>query len=270
MAVATVAVAAPPAAKSAELAVTAQAVAAHGEFLTQAPAPPTQGVLCLVDSGVDVNPDTESILVGRESIHGGTTDDVTSYHHGTYVAMVAGAATNGWGMVGAWPGLRVLSIRVLAEGSEHLTGDAYRDGILSCRRARQALGIDIKVIELALGGPLQDRPDTELADINEAVARARSDGISVVSAAGNDGGPVNVPAALPNVLAVTASQRDGALCSFSSRGTEVDLAALGCEMDVAQVPDGTAGIGQSTSLASAYVAGVLVALRSFRPDLTVE
>ena len=257
-------------ARAAELTVTAQAVAAHGEFLTQAPPPPTQGVLCLVDSGVDVNPDTEPILVGRESINGGTTDDVTSYHHGTYVAMVAGAAANGWGMVGAWPGLRMLSIRVLPEGSEHLGGDAYRDGILTCRQAKQARGINVKVIELALGGPLQDRPDTELADINEAVARARSDGISVVSAAGNDGGPVNVPAVLPNVLAVSASQRDGAPCSFSSRGPEVDLAALGCEMDVAQVPDGSVGIGQSTSLASAYVAGVLVALRSFRPDLTVE
>jgi mannitol-1-phosphate/altronate dehydrogenase len=66
-------------ARAAELTVTAQAVAAHGEFLTQAPVPPIQGVLCLVDSGVDVNPDTEPILVGRESIHGGTTDDVTPY-----------------------------------------------------------------------------------------------------------------------------------------------------------------------------------------------
>src|SRR4051812_778693 len=173
MAVATVAVAAPPAAKSAELAVTAQAVTAHGEFLTQAPAPPAQGVLCLVDSGVDVNPDTEPILIGRDSVLGGTPDDVTSYHHGTFVAMVAGAAGNGWGMVGAWPGLRVLSERALPEGNDNLSGDAYRDGILSCRQAKRGQGIDVKVIELALGGPMQGRTDAELADINEAIARAR-------------------------------------------------------------------------------------------------
>jgi len=58
----------PPAAEPAELTVTAQAATAHGEFLTQAPAPPAQGVLCLVDSGVDLNPDTEPILAGRESV----------------------------------------------------------------------------------------------------------------------------------------------------------------------------------------------------------
>ncbi len=108
------------AARAAELTITAQAVAAHGEFLTQAPAPPTPGVLCLVDSGVDVNPDTQAILVARESVFGGTLDDVTAYHHGTYVAMVAGAAANSWGMIGAWPQLKVLSVRALAEGSEHL------------------------------------------------------------------------------------------------------------------------------------------------------
>src|SRR3954451_6428188 len=108
--------AAPNTGVAAEMAITAQAVAAHGEFLTQVPVPTTQGVLCLVDSGVDINADTEPILLGRESVFDGTVDDVTSYHHGTYVAMVAGAAANGWGMVGAWPHLRVLSVRALPEG----------------------------------------------------------------------------------------------------------------------------------------------------------
>ena len=41
-------------------------------------------------------------------------------------------------------------------------------------------------------------------------------------------------------------------------------------MDVATTPDGGPGVGQSTSLASAYVAGVVTALRSYRPDLSVE
>ncbi|RKQ90817.1 subtilase family protein [Solirubrobacter pauli] len=255
-------------AEASELTMTAQAVFARGEFLTQAPAPPSQGVLCLVDSGVDVNPDTESIVLSRESVLGGTADDVTAYNHGTYVAMVAGASANGWGMVGAWPGLSVLSVRALPEGTDNLSGDAYRDGILSCRQAKRSRGLDVKVIELALGGPMEGRTPAELADLNEAIARARADEISVVSAAGNDGGPVNVPAALPGVLAVAAAARDGGLCAFSSRGAEVDVTALGCGMDVAQVPNGDAGIGESTSLASAYVAGVLTALRSFRPDLT--
>jgi hypothetical protein len=260
----------PCAAGAQELTLTAQAVAAHAEFLTQAPPPPVQGVLCLVDSGVDVNPDTESILVGRESLFGGTLDDVTAYHHGTYVSMVAGAAANGWGMVGAWPQLKVLSIRALPEASAHMAGEAYRAGILRCVEAKNTGAADVRVVELALGGPPTGRAAAELAQMADAVAYARQFGIVVISAAGNDGSAVNAPAALPGVIAVGAAGRDGALCGFSSRGPELDLTSLGCDMDVATVPAGDAGIGQSTSLASAFTAGIATALRSYRPDLSVS
>jgi len=260
---------APSPAGAEELTLTAQAVAARGEFLTQVAPPETRGVLCLVDSGVDLNPDTEPILVGRESVLEGTGDDVTSYHHGTYVAMVAGAAANGWGMIGAWPHLRILSVRALPEGTEHLSGDAYRAAMLRCVQAKTVRGIDIRVMELALGGRAIDRPESELAGLSDAVAYARQNGIVVVSAAGNDAGALNVPAAVPGVISVGATDRAGALCTFSSRGPDLDVTALGCQMDVTMLPAGDVGVGQSTSLASAYVAGAVTALRSYRPDLTV-
>jgi hypothetical protein len=260
----------PAAARADELTITSQAVAAQGEFLTQAPPPPVQGVLCEVDAGVDVNPDTQPILLGRESIFGGSVDDVSETKHGTYVAMVAGAAVNGWGMAGAWPRLKVVSVRALTGGGEEVPASAYRQGIQGCTRAKVDSGIDVRVIELAVGGPLVSRPAAESTDISESVSRARQNGMVVVSPAGNDGGPVNVPAALPGVLAVAGMDPSGALCSFSSRGPQVGIAALGCEMDVATTPDGGPGVGQSTSLASAYVAGVITALRSYRPDLGVE
>ena len=196
-------------------------------------------MLCLVDSGVDLNPDTEPILVGRESVLEGTGDDVTGYHHGTYVAMVAGAAANGWGMIGAWPQLRVLSVRALPEGTEHLSGDAYRAGMLRCVQAKTVRGVDIRVMELALGGRAIDRPESELAGMSDAVAYARQNGIVVVSAAGNDAGAVNVPASVPGVVSVGATDRAGALCAFSSRGPDLDLTAPGCEMDVAMRRPGT-------------------------------
>lgn len=257
------------ASRGAEQTITAQATAARGEFLTQAPPPETRGVLCLVDSGVDLNPDTEPILVGRESVLDGAGDDVTSYHHGTYVAMVAGAAANGWGMIGAWPHLRILSVRALPEGTEHLSGDAYRAAMLRCVQAKTVRGIDVRVMELALGGRAVDRPESELVGLSDAVAYARQNGIVVISAAGNDAGAVNVPASVPGVISVGATDRAGVLCAFSSRGSDLDATALGCQMDVAMLPGGDVGVGQSTSLASAYVAGAVTALRSYRPDLTV-
>jgi hypothetical protein len=262
--------AAPTAAAADELTITAQAVAAHGEFLTQAPPPPTQGVLCLVDSGVDLNPDTEPILVGRESIYGGTLDDVTSYHHGTYVTMVAGAPANGWGMVGAWPGLKVLSVRALADGNDRLEAESYREGILRCVRAKTERGIDVRAVELALGGPADELSPADLAKLQEVIAYGRSNDIAFVSAAGNDGGPLNAPASVPDVIAIAAGDGRDGLCDFSSRGPGVDLVALGCQMDVVSVPSGGRGFGQSSSLASAYVAGIVVALRSYRPALSPD
>jgi hypothetical protein len=41
-------------------------------------------------------------------------------------------------------------------------------------------------------------------------------------------------------------------------------------MDVAMVPNGDLGVGQSSSLASAYAAGIAVALRSYQPNLSVQ
>jgi len=42
---------------------TAQAKAMHAEFLTQAPTPPTPGVTCVVDTGVNDNPDTDAAVI---------------------------------------------------------------------------------------------------------------------------------------------------------------------------------------------------------------
>ena len=115
---------------------------------------------------------------------------------------------------------------------------------------------------------MSGRAAAELAMMTEAVARARADGITVISASGNDGGSVNAPAALPGVISVGASASDGNLCSFSSRGPELDVVAVGCGMDVAALPNGAPGTGQSTSLASAFVAGVMTALRSYKPEIS--
>jgi hypothetical protein len=106
--------------------------------------------------------------------------------------------------------------------------------------------------------------------MQDAVTRARQNDIVVVSAAGNDGGPVNVPAAIDGVVAVGAAGADGASCEFSSRGPQLAIATLGCGMDVALTPTGQPGIGRSTSLASAFVAGTIVALRSYRPELPAK
>ena len=91
-------------------AVTAQAQAADAAFLAYAPAPAGgAGALCLVDTGVNSNPDTQPGLISATAVDGGTGNDVDPDGHGTTMAMIAGGA--GHGMIGAWPRLKIVSVR---------------------------------------------------------------------------------------------------------------------------------------------------------------
>ena len=89
LASATIATAAAPA-------VTAQAQQADAAFLAYAPPPADgPGALCLVDTGVNTNPDTAPGLIGSYAIDNGITSDVDPDGHGTLMAMIAGAAGTG-------------------------------------------------------------------------------------------------------------------------------------------------------------------------------
>jgi Subtilase family len=249
---------------------TAQAVADHGEFLPFASPPPTPVGVCLVDTGVDLNPDTTPAVVYREAYGGGSPDDGDPNHHGTLMAMLAaGAAGNNWGTIGAAPGaIRIVSVRVATSGQ---SGDLtpYSDGIARCTNA--ALDYNIKVINLSLSTSASSN-STGLAALENRVDEAHSRGINVVAAAGNNASSAGAdyPAAYPPVLAVAASDASGAYCAFSNRGENVDLLAPGCSIDSADPLDGRPehDVSQGTSDASVIVAAVLGALRAYRTDLT--
>ncbi len=47
---------------------TVQAVAADATWLAYTPPPEHPGIVCMVDSGVDPNPDTEAAVIGGQAI----------------------------------------------------------------------------------------------------------------------------------------------------------------------------------------------------------
>lgn len=76
-------------------AVTTQALAADAAFLAYAPAPSDgAGALCLVDTGVDVNPDTQAELISATAVDSGTSNDVDPDAHGKTMAMIATYTSN--------------------------------------------------------------------------------------------------------------------------------------------------------------------------------
>jgi hypothetical protein len=261
-----------PATARAETAITAQAVADNGGFLAYAPPPGQRAGMCLVDTGVNVNPDTESVVVERVALDGGSGGDVSPTLHGTVLAMMAGAGANGWGMVGMAPAaIQIVSVRILETGQTAFPFSAYATGIDACLRVRSHF--DIRVINLSLGtSEAPSGRDYEM--LGNAVQEARDYGIAVVAAAGNDdGGAVEYPAAYPGVLSVGATDtQGGGFCSFSNRGEALRLLAPGCDLDGAEPASGAANYNywQGTSEASVIVAAALDALDSYEPGLSPE
>ena len=178
LALATPALAATPA-------VTAQAQAANAAFLAYAPAPADgAGALCLVDTGVSANPDTSPGLVSATALEeGGSGEDVDPQGHGTTMAMIAGAAGNG--MIGAWPQLKIVSVRATTKpqpGQEPtFEFDDYAEGIQHCLQEQGSFHID--AIDLALSSTIPPSPD-QTHTLQSAVAQAHAKNTAIVAAAG--------------------------------------------------------------------------------------
>ncbi len=142
---------------------TSQAIAADAQFLEYAPPPAKPGVVCLVDSGVDPNPDTNGAVIGAEARDPswGTGDGLAQVQppvdghpvgHGTEMAMVMAAPQNGWGMVGIAPtAVRVYSIRVVPPGQEGFPFLAYSYAITRCLKLHITSEPTITVVNLSLG-----------------------------------------------------------------------------------------------------------------------
>jgi hypothetical protein len=261
-----------PAAARAETGITTQAVADNGAFLPYAPPPAQLAGLCLVDTGVNLNPDTEGVVVERTAIDGGSGNDVSSTLHGTVLAMMAGAPANGWGMVGIAPrAVQIVSVRILEPGQTTFPFGAYASGITECLELRHKY--NIRVINLSLGTS-ETASGRSYEMLGNAVQKAQDYGVAVVAATGNDdGGPVEYPAAYPGVISVGATDtQGGGFCSFSNRGEGLRLLAPGCNLDGAEPTTGVSNYNywQGTSEASAIAAAALDVLDSYQPGLSPE
>src|SRR3954452_4801444 len=133
---------------------TAQAIAMHAEFLAQAPTPATPGVTCIVDTGVNSNPDNDASVIDRQTVYPGDgSDGDGGDHHGTYLAMNIAAPANGWGMIGIAPQTRILSVRAIDNGAHTFQSTSYTQGLDACLNAKANTGVNVTTALLALGHP---------------------------------------------------------------------------------------------------------------------
>ncbi|HEY8924036.1 MAG TPA: S8 family peptidase [Polyangia bacterium] len=194
-------------------------------------------VVAVIDTGVSRVPDLAQAKFVPGYNFVADNDNASDDHgHGTHVAgTIAQSTDNRLGVGGVAFKATIMPLKVLsARGSGSMAGIA--------QAIRFAADNGAQVINMSLGGPFP------VGAIGSAVKYARSKGVTVLAAAGNDGhGKVGYPARYPGVIAVAATQFDGSTTFYSNWGPQVDLAAPGGNTRVDQNGDGKPdGVLQNT------------------------
>ena len=161
--------------------------------------------VAVIDTGVDLENSELNVVAGTNCIDPGQPPADDS-GHGTHVAGIIGARNTGSGVVGVAPGTKIYAVKVLP-GSGTGSTSGVICGLDWLAANADALGIRVANMSLSGLGPTgacDDDPE------HAAVCAVTEAGVTTVAAAGNEsaamsgGGVGHVPAAFPEVLAVTA------------------------------------------------------------------
>ena len=120
------------------------------------------------------------------------------------------------------------------------------------------------VINMSFGGP-QDSPALEAA-----INYAESQGIICVAAVANSSSSaLQYPAASQGVIGIASTNSQDQRSSFSSWGSDADLAAPG-EAIVTTFPFDRYALGWGTSFATPYVSGTVALLQSIKSNTNIQ
>ncbi|MDD2805680.1 MAG: S8 family serine peptidase [Elusimicrobiales bacterium] len=199
--------------------------------------------VAVLDTGVDCShPDLAPNCLSGYNVLAPGAAPMDDKGHGTHVSGIIAGALNWSGMAGLAPEAKVIPVKVLNSSG---TGKVSQiiEGIEWAVRQRP------DVINMSLGSSKFFEAQAK------AVKAARKAGVLVVCAAGNDGGPVNYPAAYEDAVAVSAMDFTNAITGFSCRGPEVDFIAPGHKIFSA-APGGKFMVAAGTSQAAPQVSGL--------------
>jgi subtilisin family serine protease len=218
--------------------------------------------VALIDTALDANHAAlRGKVVEQADMTGrGFTPDI----HATLLAgIIASEPQKDVGISGIAPRSEILAIKACQPQAPEAA--AAQCWSLTLARAMDfAIQKKARIIHFSIGGPKEPLM-TRLID------QAVSSGIIVVAAAGNDGphGQPSFPAALPNVIAVTAVDARQQLYRDATQGDFIDLAAPGVEI-LSTSPGSRLMVSSGTSLAAAFVSGAVALLLEQHPQLSPQ
>ncbi len=191
-------------------------------------------------------------------------------NHGTHVAGIIAAEyqSNGstiTGPAGICPFCKIVVIK--ATGAEGGISDSSQlAGLKYVSLFRNSDANAIRVVNASFG---QFQRNRAIAVIVAALRRT-GNGIIVIAASGNEDTMLrSYPAALTDVIAVSAVGTDNNKAKFSNFGNWVDVAAPGIEI-VSTIPGGSSAVKSGTSMASPVVSGIAGLLVAYVPGLSAK
>lgn len=202
-------------------------------------------VVGLIDTTVQrTKAPTDAFLLPSISVAGDANPNGTEPTHGTGMESAILQGMNAIYKSGS-SSVRILPVDVYGNNVSTTTFDVAM-GI------EQAINSGANVINLSLAG------NGDNALLHSVITQAYNKGILVIAAAGNDGNPTpSYPAAYPEVLAITAGDKNGNIATFANYGGNVSLVG---PPSVIVSYGGQSFIMTGTSTSSAFTAGLAAAL----------
>lgn len=214
----------------------------------------------VLDTGIDVkHPDLRDQIIDASDFSRSMFGVDDRVGHGTWCAGAIAAAANDFGVRGIAYDAALLIAKVLGDNGSG-SDSAIGAGLAWAYKR----GADVYSLSLG-GGQMSASVHALFAEVSQ------QPGKFIFCASGNDSGPVNYPAAWPEVIAVGAVDAQGNLTRFTSRGRELDILAPGVEI-VSTIPGGRHGTMTGTSMATPIAAAVggLVYAEAFNNNRSPE
>jgi subtilisin family serine protease len=149
--------------------------------------------------------------------------------HGTHVAGTIVADFNNTVGIHGICQCRLNAWKIFGDTANYYRSIGYYtyvvDPVMYLRALLDCLDADMDVINLSIGGPGKPSPQEQFA-----FDALLANGTAIVAAMGNErasGSPTSYPAAIPGVIAVTATRPNDTIANFSSRGKHATIAAPG-------------------------------------------
>lgn len=184
-----------------------------------------------------------------------TGEKPVSRDHGTAVAALIAGQSDGF--TGFAPGARIYAVTAFsAKGGGSAQLEAVAKGL------DWLAGQGVGIVNLSMEGS----PNAAFEDI---LSRARSAGLVMIAAAGNEGtSSPRYPAASAHTIAVTAVDAAGKAYAQANTGAHLDLAAPGVDLYVAKGAGG--GYRSGTSYAAPIVTALVARLGSGSLDMALK